>query len=46
MGAVLDPSQKSLGDWQPLFISVTDNIDQFCEEFNQYLLEESPTNND
>lgn len=49
LGAVLDPFQKrllgqSFEDYRPLFMSVTDNVDSLNDEFNQYLLEASPTN--
>ncbi|KAH8009152.1 hypothetical protein HPB51_010942 [Rhipicephalus microplus] len=49
LGAVLDPFQKrllgqSFEDYRPLLMSVTDNVDSLNEEFNQYLLEASPTN--
>ncbi|KAK8767368.1 hypothetical protein V5799_005850 [Amblyomma americanum] len=49
LGAVLDPFQKQLlsqsfDDYRPLFNSVMDDVGSLREEFNQYLLEASPTN--
>ncbi|KAH8032298.1 hypothetical protein HPB51_024075 [Rhipicephalus microplus] len=35
---------QSFEDYRPLFMSVIDNVDSLNEEFNQYLLEASPTN--
>ncbi|KAL1433388.1 hypothetical protein MTO96_012594 [Rhipicephalus appendiculatus] len=35
---------QSFEDYRPLFMSVTDNVDSLNDEFNQYLLEASPTN--
>ncbi|KAL3207371.1 hypothetical protein MRX96_010163 [Rhipicephalus microplus] len=35
---------QSFEDYRPLLMSVTDNVDSLNEEFNQYLLEASPTN--